>query len=131
VEQADRDGLHAGIAQLADALEREHGVRPIANDARESAELLLRWSRNDKAADRDSNSDSFPRMPTPTANAQALADFLNPELSLLAFQLRVLALAEDPATPIGERLRFLSIVTANVDEFYMIRMAGLKRAARE
>lgn len=122
----------ASIARrLADALEREHGVRPIASDARESAELLLRWSRNDKSLDRDANSDTFPRIPTPTANAQLLPEFLNPELSLLAFQLRVLALAEDPATPIGERLRFLSIVTANVDEFYMVRMAGLKRAARE
>ena len=126
-----RRGDASVVRELADALEREHGVRPIASDARESAELLLRWSRNDKASDRDTNSDSFPRVPTPTGKPQELADFLNPELSLLAFQLRVVALAEDPATPIGERLRFLSIVTANVDEFYMIRMAGLKRAARE
>jgi len=126
-----RRGDTSAVQELADALEREHGVRPIANDARESAELLLRWSRNDKASDRETNSDNFPRMPTPTGNGQLLADFLNPELSLLAFQLRVLALAEDESTPIGERLRFLSIVTANVDEFYMIRMAGLKRAARE
>jgi polyphosphate kinase len=126
-----RRGDPGEAQRLADALEREHGVRPIASDARESAELLLRWSRNDRAADRDTNSDSFPRISTPTVNAQLLPEFLNPELSLLAFQTRVLALAEDAATPIGERLRFLSIVTANVDEFYMVRMAGLKRAARE
>ena len=55
---------------------------------------------------------------------------LNPELSLLAFQRRVLALAEDPATPLRERLRFLGIVSSNVDEFYMVRMPGLRAAAR-
>ena len=126
-----RRGDTSVVQQLATALEREHGIRPIANDARESAELLLKWTRNDKASDRGTNSDNFLRVPSPPANAQSLPEFLNPELSLLAFQLRVVALAEDPATPIAERLRFLSIVTANVDEFYMIRMAGLKRAARE
>jgi polyphosphate kinase len=55
--------------------------------------------------------------------------FLNPELSLLAFQRRVLALAEDRATPLLERLRFLGIVTSNIDELYMVRMAELRRAA--
>ena len=55
--------------------------------------------------------------------------FLTPELSLLAFQRRVLALAEDPATPLLERLRFLGIVTSNIDELYMVRMAELRRAA--
>ena len=57
--------------------------------------------------------------------------FLNPELSLLAFQRRVLALAEDPATPLLERLRFLGIVTSNIDEMYMVRMAELRGAATE
>src|SRR5204862_386465 len=57
--------------------------------------------------------------------------FLNPELSLLAFQERVLALAEDAATPLGERLRFLAIVSSNLDEFYMVRMAGLRAAAHD
>ena len=58
-------------------------------------------------------------------------DFLNPELSLLAFQRRVLALAEDPATPLLERLRFLGIVTSNIDELYMVRMAELRREAAD
>ena len=57
--------------------------------------------------------------------------FLNPELSLLAFQRRVLALAEDPATPLLERLRFLGIVTSNIDELYMVRMAELRQAAAD
>jgi polyphosphate kinase len=57
--------------------------------------------------------------------------FLNPELSLLAFQRRVLALAEDPAVPLLERLRFLGIVTSNMDELYMVRMAELRLAASD
>jgi polyphosphate kinase len=57
--------------------------------------------------------------------------FLNSELSILEFTARVLALAEDIRTPLGERLRFLSIVADNLDEFYMVRVAGLKRSALE
>ena len=65
------------------------------------------------------------------ADWQARAELLNPELSLLAFQRRVLALAEDPQTPLRERLRFLAIVSNNLDELYMVRMSGLRRAAEE
>ena len=57
--------------------------------------------------------------------------FLNAELSLLAFQRRVLALAEAPTTPLMERLRFLGIVSSNMDELHMVRMAELRRAARD
>lgn len=57
------------------------------------------------------------------------AELLNAELSLLAFQRRVLALAEDASVPLLERLRFLGIVTSNIDELYMIRMAELRLAA--
>lgn len=52
--------------------------------------------------------------------------YLNAELSLLEFQNRVLALAEDRSIPLGERLRFLAIISANLDEFYMVRVAALK-----
>ena len=56
-------------------------------------------------------------------------EFFTPELSLVAFQRRVLAIAENPATPLRARLRFLGIVTSNVDELYMVRMARLRRDA--
>jgi polyphosphate kinase len=59
----------------------------------------------------------------PTMDGPAL--FLNRELSLLEFNRRVLAQAEDPGLPLLERLRFLCIVSSNLDEFFEVRVASL------
>jgi len=52
--------------------------------------------------------------------------YLNRELSWLDFNARVLALAEDPATPLLERVKFCAIFSSNLDEFFYVRVAGLK-----
>jgi len=57
--------------------------------------------------------------------------FFNRELSLLEFHRRVLEEAFDKSNPILERLKFLAIFSANLDEFYMIRVSGLKEELDE
>src|SRR5580698_1793982 len=55
--------------------------------------------------------------------------YLDRELSLLAFQHRVLDEAQDPANALLERVKFLSILFSNIDEFFMVRFAVLKQKA--
>ena len=122
-------GPASELRRLAGAIEAQHTLRPATSDVREHAELLLRWIGPTIESRRAGVAGSDQAIPVPHYGDRVASEYLNPELSLLAFQARVLALAEDPLTPLKERLRFVAIVSANIDELYMVRMAGLRRAA--
>ncbi|MCH9709641.1 MAG: RNA degradosome polyphosphate kinase [Actinomycetia bacterium] len=80
------------------------------------------------ASPADSAPEAPPAATSPTVDNPLPDDrYLNRELSWLDFNARVLALAADPSLALLERAKFLAIFASNLDEFYMVRVAGLKR----
>lgn len=63
-------------------------------------------------------------------NLKSPDHYINRELSLLEFNRRVVEQAKDPATPLLERLRFICIASTNLDEFFEIRVAGLRQQVK-
>ncbi len=92
-----------------------------------------RDGRNSDVREAGTGVTAAPEPVTPSPDAQPQVQplpsnrFLNRELSWLDFNARVLALAEDPDIPLLERAKFLAIFANNLDEFYMVRVAGLQR----
>src|SRR5512134_1134412 len=66
---------------------------------------------------------------TSTYDLHDPALYINRELSLLEFNQRVLAEAQDESNPLLERAKFLAIYSSNMDEFFMVRVAGLMQQA--
>ena len=67
-----------------------------------------------------------PPLPAVSTQSPAQSHYINRELSQLDFDERVLAIAEDESLPLLERVRFLAILGENVDQFFQVRVAGLK-----
>jgi polyphosphate kinase len=78
--------------------------------------------------DREHHHNDLPPSPAAAspADSEGPALYLNRELSWLDFNDRVLQLAEDESVPLLERVKFCAIYTTNLDEFYMVRVAGLR-----
>jgi polyphosphate kinase len=124
------------LSLVGDALRDTQHLRPVHADTRARAEFVRKWMRDpdDPAPPRRRESASPPSREWPEGISTASPTpsiFLNSELGHLEFISRVLALAEEEIVPRGERLKYLAIVASNLDEFFMVRVAGLVHATEE
>jgi polyphosphate kinase len=115
----------------ADRASKSGGAGKAALKARTSAQTSAVLKRaNAGAAKSAQKSKAQPKSKRAAIPPAPQELFINRELGLLAFQRRVLAQAEDPRNPVLERLKFLCIVSSNLDEFFEIRVAGLRAQLR-
>ena len=104
-------------------------ARPVISNDLRVTEIEAEARREESVWQHGDSALAAPPAATPAAINDPLPEdrYLNRELSWLDFNARVLALAADTSLPLLERAKFLAIFASNLDEFYMVRVAGLKR----
>ncbi len=125
VDQARKDTEAAvddtrASAQAAEKLESAAAAAVAASASKAEAEIAALKAR--EAAEKAARSEA-----ETGKNLKAPELYLNRELTWLEFNKRVLNEADDPRTPLLERVKFLAIVGGNLDEFFMKRIGGLKQ----
>src|SRR5215471_9759191 len=84
-------------------------------------------AKSDVAEEPSGNVESLPKDIPQEPRVSDPGNFINRELSWLEFNRRVLEEAQDPTQPLIERVKFLTIFSSNLDEFFEIRVAGIKQ----